>query len=105
MPTLRNNRLSLGIAEGIETALAAEILGGVSVWSCISTIGLKSFVVPADVQNLYIFGDRDKNEVGQKAALCLSERVAGKVTARIWIPERIGDWNDELLRNKRENVQ
>lgn len=105
MPTLRNNRLSLGIAEGIETALAAEILSGVPVWSCISTSGLKSFVVPADVQNLYIFGDRDENEAGQKAALCLSKRVAGKVTVRIWIPERIGDWNDELLRNKRENVQ
>src|SRR5690606_34486275 len=30
VPTLRNNRLSLGIAEGIETALAAAMLGGVS---------------------------------------------------------------------------
>src|SRR5690606_18515774 len=79
VPTLRNNRLSLGIAEGSETALAAAMLGGVSVWASISSSGLQSFAVPADVQNLYIFGDRDENEAGQQAALCLSKRVAGKV--------------------------
>lgn len=106
-PALRNGRLSLGVAEGIETALAASIMSGVPVWSCISASGLKSFSLPAGVQNLYIFGDRDENEAGQQAALHLARQVAVKVTVRVLQPEKTGDWNDELLflLNSREGAR
>ncbi|HEU0228928.1 MAG TPA: toprim domain-containing protein, partial [Burkholderiaceae bacterium] len=94
-----DGRLGLGVAEGIETALAASILSGVAVWSCVSAHGLEAFEPPGDVHYLYCFGDHDASGVGQKAASDLAHRAARSgLSARIWIPEAPGtDWNDELI--------
>lgn len=50
----------LGIAEGVETALAAMLYKGLPTWSVVSTSGMKSFHVPADVFELTVFADNDK---------------------------------------------
>ena len=44
----KDGGLMLGIAEGIETALAAAMLGGLPVWSCISAHGLRAFCPRVD---------------------------------------------------------
>ena len=89
--------LGLGVAEGIETAIAAAMLGGVPVWPCVSAHGLAAFVLPASVRNLYVFADNDENNTGQDAAARLADRaVRSGVVARVLIPEAAGDWNDEL---------
>lgn len=91
-------RLGLGVAEGIETAIAAMILGGVSVWSCVSTSGLMGFEVPDGAGNLYIFADNDESGAGQQAAEKLAKRtVMQGVTTRILTPPTVGDWNDKLI--------
>lgn len=94
----KDGGLMLGIAEGIETALSAAILGGVPVWSCISAHGLRSFTPPDGVRRVYVFGDNDKSGVGQDAANDCAKRLAAQgIIARVLVPETPGDWNDELV--------
>ncbi len=50
----------LGVAEGIETAIAAWNLTGVPVWSCISAGGVEDVGLPFDVEEIVAFADRDK---------------------------------------------
>lgn len=73
----------LGIAEGIETALAT---GHSPLWACLTAVGIKRFPVLPDVQSLIIFADNDANGAGQNAAVECAERwhAAGReVTIRM----------------------
>lgn len=98
-PTTRpDGRVALGIAEGIETSLAAAILFGVPVWAGVSAHGLTSFTPPPSVRNVYVFADNDASQTGQKAAAQLAERLTRQGFAvRIHTPPITGnDWADEL---------
>jgi putative DNA primase/helicase len=86
---------TLGIAEGIETALSAMKLFGVPTWSVISTYGVETFEPPPEVKRLIIFGDNDSNRAGHKAVYSLQARLSIESEARF--PDRVGDWNDVLL--------
>ncbi len=89
----------LGIAEGIETALAASELFETPVWSCISTAGIESFEPPAGVDHVIIFADHDENFAGQKAAFAAAHRLKLKgFGVEVCIPPTVGDWLDELNR-------
>jgi len=92
---------TLGIAEGVETALACQILFNVPTWAAICANGLSSFVPPATIERLLIFGDNDENQVGQRAAAALRARLSSSsIEVESIIPDRIGfDWNDVLLRS------
>lgn len=98
-PTTINGKLTLGVAEGIETALACYIASGIPTWSCVSALGIKSFQWPAGLQSLVIFGDNDASGVGQSAARDLAGRAAAAgLECRVLIPETIGnDWLDEYV--------
>ena len=93
-----DGELGLGIAEGIETALAAYTLFDVPVWSTVSASVLKSFAPPQAVKNIYIFADNDMSQVGQTAAQELGERLTREgFTVRIFTPKFVGqDWADVL---------
>ncbi|MHB1176524.1 MAG: DUF7146 domain-containing protein [Sulfuriferula sp.] len=85
----------LGIAEGIETALAASALFSVPVWSCISAHGIETFIPPAGVRRVSIFADNDESFTGQKAAYAAAYRLwqlGFQVEVRI--PPMSGDWLD-----------
>ena len=93
---------SLGIAEGIETALAAAELFEVPVWSCISTSGVESFEPPEGVEHVIVFADNDANFAGQAAAFRAAHRLALRgIEVEVVIPPEHGDWLDELNRRKR----
>lgn len=79
----------LGIAEGIETALAARALFGLPIHAALSTYGMKTLAIPAAVQTLYIVADHDK--AGKEAAAYLARRAlkTGK-QAHIWTPPQYG---------------
>lgn len=85
----------LGVAEGIETALAASEIMRVPVWACISANGVSGFVPPPGLSRLIVFGDRDENGVGQKAAYELGIRFPSLV--EVMLPPSVGDWLDELV--------
>ncbi|MDD2766100.1 MAG: toprim domain-containing protein [Opitutaceae bacterium] len=97
----------LGIAEGIETALAASELFEVPVWSCISTAGIESFEPPTGVREVVVFADNDVNFAGQKAAFAAAHRLKLRgFEVSVRIPPSPGDWLDELNRraSKPRNV-
>jgi putative DNA primase/helicase len=93
----------LGIAEGIETALAASQLHGVPVWAGLDDGGVDRFIPPPEVTRLIIFGDNDANYAGQRAAFSLAKRaiLVLKIKVEVRIPDRPADkskvdWNDVL---------
>lgn len=84
---------TLGIAEGIETALSATRLHGLPVWAALNTSLLTKFVPPGQVTKLIIFADRDV--AGLDAASKLMQSLQGRVELQIKTPN-LKDWNDAL---------
>lgn len=88
----------LCIAEGIETAMACERLFETPCWAAISANGLATWVPPAGLESLTIFGDNDsgKSYAGQAAAYALAKRMAAMgIDVNVRIPEQAGwDWAD-----------
>lgn len=95
-PKLLHSKITLGVAEGIETALACYSMFGVPTWSCVSATGLRSFEWPQGLERLVIFSDNDTTGVGQLAAQYLAGRAAATgLEVRKMIPEVGGtDWLD-----------
>jgi hypothetical protein len=95
-PEIIDGKLTLGVAEGIETALACQLGSQVPTWSCVSANGIKSFVWPSGLERLVIFADHDPSGVGQAAANALAARAtAAGLEVRILVPTTAGaDWLD-----------
>jgi putative DNA primase/helicase len=86
----------MGIAEGIETALAAARLFRIPVWSVLCANGIESFEPPPECQHLIVFADHDQHGVGQRAAETLCAKL--QFPTEIKMPDQPGtDWNDVLL--------
>ena len=90
----------LGIAEGIETAIAAHMLFDVPVWAALNTSLLKSWTPPDGLKRVFIFGDHDANYAGQAAAYALAHRLHGRVEVDLRFPDEPGDFNDVLLQQE-----
>ena len=91
----------LGVAEGIENAVAAQALFGVPTWATFGTEFMERFAIPEVVEELVIFGDNDASFAGQKAAYALAQRAAQGRRVRVEMPPEVGvDWNDMLLRKR-----
>ena len=88
----------LGIAEGIETALAASILYNTPVWSALNASLLEKWTPPRSVETVLIFADNDRNGAGQQVAARLEQRLrASGVSAFVELPECVGtDFADVL---------
>lgn len=82
--------LGLGIAEGVEDAMAVLLLGRAPVWAASCAGAIDRFPVLPGVEHLTIFADDD--EVGIKAAQTCAERwqTAGH-EARIVLPKDLSD--------------
>lgn len=95
-PTIINGKLTLGVSEGIETALACYLASGIPTWSCVSAGLLRAFQWPVGLQSLVIYADNDASGVGQAAARDLAGRAAAAgIECRVLIPEIVGnDWLD-----------
>jgi hypothetical protein len=83
----------LGVAEGVETALAMRKLKpGLPVWATVSADGMRSLELPQGINHLLVGADAD--DAGLGAARALAKRAATKgIRAIVEWPEQ-GDWND-----------
>lgn len=84
----------LGVAEGIETAAAASLGGGVPVVAAYCANALSGLLWPAGLESLIVFADND--EAGKKAATALAQRAerAG-LKCKVLTPSKPGaDWAD-----------
>ena len=95
----------MGVAEGIETALAASLLNsGLPVWATLTTVNLIKFEPPPVCRKLVIFGDRDQKAGGEAAAFVLAHRLETRKN-RIETERRIpgsGAADHPWLSNKRD---
>lgn len=89
----------IGIAEGIETAIAAKQLFNIPVWSVISATGVTTFEPPESVNEVTVYGDNDCNFTGQSAAYHFANRLSLKgIKTHVRIPDVPGqDWADVLM--------
>lgn len=85
----------MGVAEGIETAIAAAMIHQLPVWAALNTALMKSFTPPAMCKRLLIFADNDANFAGHAAAYALAHRMYGRTDVDVLMPDA-GDWNDVL---------
>jgi putative DNA primase/helicase len=102
---------TMGVAEGVETALSAAQMFTVPVWATLSTAGLVRFEPPEICRHLIVFADRDQNFAGLAASTALANRLRmGKhpIEVEVRVPEdgevrplsslaAKCDWNDVLL--------
>lgn len=97
----------LGIGEGIETAICAGKIFGLSVWAATCANQMKAWEPPQGVREVVIFGDNDASFTGQEAAYTLAKRLkAAGLSVEIQIPAEMGkDWADVYLTSARCNVK
>lgn len=104
----------LGVSEGIETALSAQLLRGIPTWSTLSANGMRNFEVPVEVRQrvkkVIIFADNDSpDELGRRAgndaARALRDRLLAQgLKAFIVMPAGTAfDFNDILKRVAQKN--
>jgi hypothetical protein len=85
----------LGLAEGIETALAATALFKVPCWATLGTERFALMSLPAEVSELLLFLDHDSG--GRRAEALAREAFAHVGQIEAHYPDRAGeDWNDVL---------
>lgn len=91
----------MGIAEGVETALAAYRLTGIPTWAARDTTYLKTWEPPQGVEEVVIFADNDHNGAGQLAAWTLYNRLMTRqrpLACEMQIARDMGkDWADYAL--------
>ena len=88
---------AIGIAEGIETALAASARFEMPVWAAISSNMMAKWTPPTSAEEVAIFADNDPKFGGQAAAFGLAHRLAVKgIPVTVHVPNIPGtDWADE----------
>ncbi len=98
---LANSAETMGIAEGIETALSAMLLFDVPVWAALSTGPMTKWQPPPTARHVIVFADNDDNFAGQHAAYSLAHRLRGEgYRVEVRIPDLADtDWNDMLGAN------
>lgn len=80
----------IGVAEGIETALAASRIFGVPMLAATNAALLEGLIFPCQVEEVLVFADNDANFVGQSAAYRLAARlVRDGIKAEVVIPEKV----------------
>ena len=103
---------SLGITEGIETAISCFAIFGIPTWAAISAAMLVKWTPPAVVKRVYIFGDNDANFVGHLSAYRLGWKLQNDPkfkhieVVRVIVPDiRGADWNDILTLHGSETAR
>jgi putative DNA primase/helicase len=88
----------LGLAEGVETALATmQRAGWYPIWAATSAGGIARFPVVAGIESVTVFCDADKAGLQAAGTCCLRWAAAGREAIIVAPP--CGDWDDALKSN------
>lgn len=88
----------VGLAEGIESAIAASEDMHIPVWAAVNTAMMEAFEPPKGIKTVVIIADNDKSFAGQKAAYTLAKklRTINKIDVIVHVPDIPGqDWLDQ----------
>lgn len=87
---------TLGIAEGIETAISAMILFDIPVWAALGNKRFSHIAIPESVTNLILLPDNDHaGRIAEPLAI-KAHAVPGRHIDTIWPWRGLNDWNDVL---------
>lgn len=94
--TLSSAGETLGLAEGVETALSASMLLGIPVWAVLGNNRLSRVDIPTFVRRLVLLADDDR--AGRLAAMAARQHFArvGRHVEMLWPWGGHNDWNDVL---------
>ncbi|MBB6122917.1 DUF7146 domain-containing protein [Sphingobium subterraneum] len=87
---------TLGLAEGIETALSAILLLDIPVWATLGNERLAHIAIPDTVTRLILLPDNDRG--GRMGAAKAAEAYAmpGRTIETLWPPQGFNDWNNVM---------
>jgi hypothetical protein len=88
---------TLGLAEGIETALAAMQIFGIPCWAVLGSQRLSRITVPDTVKEMHLFADSDDAGKGAAERAVHQYTHQGKHVVLHQLPEGRKDWNDVVL--------
>jgi hypothetical protein len=98
----------IGLAEGIETALAVmTACPQLPMWAALSAGNLAELALPSDIDRVVICADHDASGVGLEAARKLAAHLVDR-GKRVWIalpPSAGNDFNDLLARDGTDTVR
>lgn len=87
---------TLGLAEGIETALSAILLLDFPVWATLGNERLAHVAIPDAVTRLILLPDNDRGGRIGAAKAAEAYAVPGRTIETLWPPHGLNDWNDVL---------
>lgn len=88
----------MGLAEGVETALSAMQLAGITTWASLGAQRMHRVNIPDLCRELHIFVDADEAGMAAAERTAYAHRQTGRrVHIRI-PPDGCKDWNDAIMR-------
>ncbi|WP_447953947.1 DUF7146 domain-containing protein [Sphingopyxis chilensis] len=87
---------TLGLAEGIETALSAILLLDIPVWATLGNERLPHIAIPDTVTRLILLPDNDRGGRIGAAKAIEAYAMPGRTIETLWPPHGFNDWNDAL---------
>ena len=85
----------MGVAEGIESAISASILHDMPVWACINGTLLSKWIPPETAEEIWVFGDNDRNYTGHAKAYHLANRLEVQYKRRVTVTFPVG-WDEDM---------
>jgi len=96
---------TMGLAEGCETALSAQIMAGIPVWASLGCQRLHRVELPSLVREIHIFGDNDApGRTAAERAAQIHAAFGRKVVIRFPPADSCGDWNDFIIQRAAERA-
>ena len=94
----------LGLAEGVETALAASVIHGFPVWAVLGNERFGVVTIPRCVERLIVLADNDTG--GARAAKLANDGLQrDRLTIEtLWPPAQHNDWSDVLMAMRGEGA-
>lgn len=87
---------TLGLAEGVETALSAILLLDIPVWATLGNERLAHIAIPDSVTRLILLPDNDRGGRIGAAKAMEAYAMPGRTIETHWPPQGFNDWNDIL---------